>query len=113
LDLVGEFEKHRPTDRAYSPISLFFNFSQNVLKGIVADALLRGDAWTLSLNDLFTGVPRGELRGEAKVGLGRTLTTYARRNPDSIRGRLSPVIVYDPVTARQYFGAAMRAIKAA
>jgi len=112
-ELLEAFETHRPTDRAYSPISLFFNFSQNVLKGTVADALLRGDAWTLSLNDLFTGVPRGELRGEAKVRLGRTLTTYARRNPDSIRGRLSPVIVYDPSTARQYFGATMRAIKTA
>ena len=110
-DLIAAFEPFRPLNSAYSPISLFFNFSQNVLKGTVADALLRGDAWTISLNDLFTGVPRGQFKGEAKTRLCATLTTYARRNPDTIRGRLSPVIVYDPVTARQYFGAAMRALK--
>jgi len=109
--LISAFEPHRPLNSAYSPISLFFNFSQNVLKGTVADALLRGDAWTISLNDLFTGVPRGQLKSEAKTRLCQTLTTYARRNPDTIRGRLSPVIVYDPVTARQYFGGAMRALK--
>ena len=111
-DLIAAFEAHRPLNTAYSPIALFFNFSQNVLKGTVADALLRGDAWTVSLNDLFTGVPRGQLKSEAKIRLCNTLTTYARRNPDSIRGRLSPVIVYDPITARQYFGAAMRVLKA-
>jgi hypothetical protein len=82
-----------------------------VLKGTVADALLRGDAWTVSLNDLFTGLPRAELKNQAKVRLSQLLTTYARRNPDTIRGRLSPVIVYDPITARQYFGGAMRALK--
>ena len=110
-ELITAFEPHRPLDRAYSPISLFFNFSLNVLKGTVADALLRGDAWTVSLNDLFTGVPRAELKNQAKVRLSQLLTTYARRNPDTIRGRLSPVIVYDPITARQYFGGAMRALK--
>lgn len=112
-ELIAAFEPLRPLDRAYSPMSLFFNFSQNVLKGTVADALLRGDAWTVSLNDLFTGVPRAELKNQAKVRLSQMLTTYARRNPDTIRGRLSPVIVYDPVTARQYFGGAMRALKGA
>jgi len=111
--LIAAFEPHRPLDRAYSPLSLFFNFSLNVLKGTVADALLRGDAWTVSLNDLFTGVPRAELKNQAKVRLSQLLTTYARRNPDTIRGRLSPVIVYDPITARQYFGGAMRALKSA
>ena len=110
-ELITAFEPHRPLDRAYSPMSLFFNFSQNVLKGAVADALLRGDAWTVSLNDVFTGVPRAERRNDAKLRLCHTLMTYARRSPDTIRGRLSPVIVYDPITARQYFGAAMRALK--
>ena len=110
-ELMTAFEPHRPLDRAYSPMSLFFNFSQNLLKGAVADALLRGDAWTVSLNDVFTGVPRAERRNDAKLRLCHTLMTYARRSPDTIRGRLSPVIVYDPITARQYFGAAMRAMK--
>ena len=110
-ELITAFEPHRPLNSAYSPMSLFFNFSLNVLKGTVADGLLRGDAWTVSLNDLYTGVPRAELKNQAKVRLSQLLTTYARRNPDTIRGRLSPVIVYDPITARQYFGGAMRALK--
>ena len=51
-----------------------------------------------------------ELRNEATVRRSQTLTTYARRNPDTIRGRLSPVIVYDPIIGRQSFGGAMRAL---
>ena len=37
---------------------------------------------------------------------------YARRNPDRIRGRLMPVIVYDPATGREAFTAAMRKMRA-
>jgi hypothetical protein len=40
-----------------------------------------------------------------------TLMDYARRNPDRIRGRLTPVIVYDPATGRHAFGAAMRRLR--
>ena len=54
----------RPTSSAcarpatgYSPFSFFFNFSQNVIKGAVVDALLWGSPWTISLNDLLTGLP--------------------------------------------------------
>ena len=37
--------------------------------------------------------------------------TYARTNPDTIRGRLMPAIVYDPQTGRQAFAAALRQLK--
>ena len=33
---------------------------------------------------------------------------YARSSPQTIRGRLMPVIVYDPATGRESFGATMR-----
>ncbi len=108
LDPIASF---RPLDRGYSPLALFFNFSQNVLKGTVVDAILRGAAWTLGLDDVFTGVPRSDARAEAKLRLTRTLGAYARANPDTIRGRLSPVIVYDPIVGRQYFGGMVRALK--
>ena len=36
---------------------------------------------------------------------------YARANPDRIRGRLMPVIVYDPSTGRQAFSVTMRKIR--
>jgi hypothetical protein len=111
-DLVATFEVLRPRDRGYSPIALFYNFSQNALKGIVVDALLRGEPWPFGLNDLLTGVPTDAPQQARKAELARTLMTWARAHPDRIGGRLAPVIVYDHVVGRQTFGAALRAIRA-
>jgi hypothetical protein len=107
--LIEEFEPYRPSDSAYSPLSFFFNFSHNVLKGTVVDALLQGRAWPLSLNDLLTALPREA--SAPKEALARTLMQYAQSAPDRIRGRLMPVIVYDPGAGRQAFGVTMRKIK--
>lgn len=107
-DLVEEFTPHRPSDRAYSPIALFFNFSHNVLKGTVVDALIWGEAWHVSFNDLLIGTPPGDRRSAARIKLATTLMGYARAHPDSIGGRLAPVIVYDPATARRAFGETLR-----
>jgi hypothetical protein len=109
--LLEECEQHRPTEHAYSPISFFFNFSHNVLKGTVVDALLRGEAWPITLNDLLTALPRNGIAGASKEALARVLMGYARANPHRIRGRLMPVIVYDPQAGRQAFSAALRKIK--
>jgi hypothetical protein len=110
-DLLGEMERHRPSLRSYSPFSFFFNFSQNVLKGTVVDALLRGRAWPLSLNDLLTAVPADEDRTREKERLATTLMGYARSSPDRIRGKLTPVIVYDPAAGRQAFAVTLRKLK--
>jgi hypothetical protein len=131
-ELVEHFETFRPSDGAYSPLSFFFNFSHNVVKGTVVDALLRGVPWATSLNDLLTALPRepqpqtntDEHRhrpqthahehkhgNDAKLSLGTTLMGYARRNPDRIGGRLMPVIVYDPRAGRQAFAIAMRKLR--
>jgi hypothetical protein len=109
-DLLAEIESHRPSEQAYSPISFFYNFAQNVPKGAVVDALLWGEAWTISLNDLWTAIPRGEPRAQAKTRLATTLTRYARASPDTVRGRPTPAIVYDPPTGRRVFGATRRMI---
>ena len=37
--LLATFERYRPATHRFSPLSFFFNFSHNVLKGIVVDAL--------------------------------------------------------------------------
>jgi hypothetical protein len=110
--LVEAFERFRPHDDAYSPIALFFNFSQNLLKGEVIDALLWGEPWALTLNDLLSGLD-GERRNTARVKLVTTLMDYARRNPDRIRGRPMPAIVYDSRAGRRAFMAAMRAVREA
>jgi hypothetical protein len=108
--LLEECERHRPSDRTYSPISFFFNFSHNVLKGTVVDALLRAKGWNLALNDLLTGIPQQET--ESKQALANTLMGYARSSPDRIRGRLVPVIVYDPRAGRRAFTVTMRKLRA-
>lgn len=111
-DLLQEFERYRPSEGTYSPISFFFNFSHNIVKGTVIDALLRGRAWPLTLNDLLTAMPRGEANdSSAKAQLAATLMEYARASPDRIRGRLMPVVVYDPQSGREAFGIAMRKLR--
>jgi hypothetical protein len=101
--LVAAFERLRPSEAAYSPLSFFFNFSQNVLKGVVIDALLWGEPWSLSLNDLLTGVPRDDRDGAAKRKLATSLMNYARKRPDRIRGKLMPAVVYDPQLGARAF----------
>lgn len=113
-ELVAGFERHRPSDEAYSPLSFFFNFSRNVLKGAVVDAMLWGEPWPVSLNDLLTSLPDATADAAPlakREALARTLMDYARKNPHRIRGKLTPVIVYDPETGRRAFAAAMRAIE--
>jgi hypothetical protein len=109
--LLATFERYRPTPEGYSPISFFFNFSHNVVKGMVVDALLRGRPWTWTLNDLLTAAPRDEQPGDSRGALATTLMGYARANPHRIRGRLMPVIVYDPAAGRRAFSITMRKLK--
>ncbi len=106
--LREEFEPYRPTGSRYSPIAFFFNFSHNVLKGTIVDALLQGAPWPVSLTDLFTTYPHDPEVSAYRLALAQTLMGYAREHPQHIRGRLMPVIVYDPSTGREAFGATMR-----
>jgi hypothetical protein len=110
-DLLAEFERFRPMPDTYSPMSFFFNFSHNVLKGTVIDALLAGAPWHLTINDLTTSIDRGASRAKEKEALARTLMGYARANPHNIRGRLTPVIVYDAQAGRQAFAVTLRKLQ--
>jgi hypothetical protein len=108
--LVGAFQKYRPSPDSFSPLSFFFNFSHNVLKGMVVDALLRGRPWALTFDDMLTALSRDAGEPALKLELAATLMGYARANPDTIRGRPMPVIVYDPSTGRDAFAVTMRKI---
>jgi hypothetical protein len=110
-DLIREFERFRPTERTYSPLSFLFNFSHNVLKGMVVDALLRGEASALSLKDLMTGISDGGPKAEARQTVVHTLFGYAQSSPDRIRGQLTPAIIYDPSSGREAFSVTMRKIR--
>ena len=110
LDLLGAFEQYRPTEKAYSPLSFFFNFSHNVVKGTTIDALLERRPWSVTFNDLLTA-QGDESSSAARISLANTLMSYARANPQTIRGRPMPVIVYDPGKGRQAYGVAMRKMR--
>ncbi|MEP7116723.1 MAG: hypothetical protein ABI880_04035 [Acidobacteriota bacterium] len=106
--LREEFEVFRPTAQFYSPLSFFFNFSHNVVKGTIVDALLRARPWPVTLTDLFTSLPRDPDVSADRTALATLLMGYARSSPQTIRGQLMPVIVYDPSTGRESFGNTMR-----
>jgi hypothetical protein len=110
--LGGAFDAFRPRDDGYSPLSLFFNFSQNVLKGVVIDAILWGEPWAAGFNDLLTATAPDAAANDAKLRLARTLMSHAREKPDRIRGLLTPAIVYDARAGRRAFGAVQRALAA-
>ncbi len=109
--LVEAFQRYKPASDGYSPLSFFFNFSHNVLKGTVVDALLRGRTWPLTFDDMLTSLARDAAEVTLKQELAVTLMGYARANPDTIRGRPMPVIVYDPATGRDAFAVTMRKIR--
>jgi hypothetical protein len=106
--LLEEFELQRPSERDYSPISFFFNFSHNLIKGMVVDAVLRGTPWSLTLDDLLTGFPRDDGVSESKKRLAQVLMGYARSSRDTIRGRPVPAVVYDPRSGRRAFADAIQ-----
>jgi hypothetical protein len=108
--LVEAFQPFRPSPDAYSPLAFFFNFSHNVIKGMVVDALLRGRPWPLTFDDLLTALSRDAAESATKQELAVTLMGYARANPDTIRGRPMPVIVYDPATGRDAFAVTIRKV---
>lgn len=110
-ELLDTFERFRPDERAYSPLGFFFNFSHNVVKGTIIDALLGGRPWRVGLNDLLTSRRCSAGEPDERIELATTLMAYSRSSPDRIRGRLTPVIVYDPRTGRHAFGYAMRVLK--
>jgi hypothetical protein len=110
-NLLDAFHKYRPSESTYSPLSFYFNFSHNVVKGTVVDALMWGESWDLSLNDLLTSVARPHLEEGSQQLLATTLMGYARSNPDRIRGRLMPVIVYDPQAGRRAFSVAIEKLQ--
>ena len=109
-DVRQEFARYRPSEQKYSPLSFLFNFSHNILKGMVIDALLRGEVWNLTFNDLLTAPPSGDPQAESRETLARTLMGYARARPDRIRGQLMPVIMYDPSSGREAFSVTLRKI---
>jgi len=107
---LADAVRHRPIDERFTPFGLMFNFSHNVLKGLVADSLLWGEASALGFNDLLTALPHASAKNTGRTTLAKTLMGYARKNPEKVAGRMTPVIVYDAQAGRRAFAAAQQAI---
>ncbi|MEI6244555.1 MAG: hypothetical protein WCQ64_05865, partial [Acidobacteriota bacterium] len=112
-ELDAAFESYRPSDTGYSPLAFFYNFSHSVVRGAVVDAMLWGEPWPVTLNDLLSSRATPTLPAPLprRVALATTLMDYARKNPHRIRGKLMPVIVYDPAAGRRAFMATMSALE--
>jgi hypothetical protein len=113
-ELVRAFAQFQPTADAFSPLAFFFNFSYNLIKGAVVDAMLWGEPWPISLNELLTAAPNpspGAAPLARRERLAVTLMDYARKNPEKIRGKLMPVIVYDPATGGRAFATALALLR--
>src|SRR5260221_5317467 len=95
-ELLERFDAFRPADGAYSPLSFFFNFSHNVVKGAVVDALRRSTPWTVSLNDLLTAEPGGGPEAGGEMSEGTAVKGYPRRNPHRIGGPRMPGTPHSP-----------------
>ncbi len=109
--LFEDGRSHRPSPDKYSPMSFFFNFPHNILKGMVVHSLLHGELSRLTMNDLLTGIPRDPQLSESKTRLAQTLMAYARSSPDTIRGRPTPAVIYDPSAGLRFFVKTMGVIK--
>ena len=59
----------------------------------------------------MTGISPSGNDDAAKQTLATTLMGYARANPHRIRGRLMPVIVYDPAAGRRAFTVALQKLR--
>jgi hypothetical protein len=94
-------------------LALRFNFPHNVLKGLVIDALLRGGTRDLSLNDLLTGIPHDSKAATSKQGLAIALMAFGRSNPDNVRGRAVPAIIYDASSGLRSFAKTLLTIRSA
>ena len=113
-ELLSAFEIYRPAVSGYSPLAFFFESSHSVLRGAVIDAMLWGEPWPVTLNDLLTSRTNATpdaARLSQRVTLATTLMDSARKNPRRIRGKLMPVIVYDPATGRRELATALRAFE--
>lgn len=110
--LLHEAEAHRPTERAFSPLSFHFNFMHNALAAKVAVALLRGTAPNLPFNALFTREPAGVSLSRSPEILARMMTEFSASDPTRHVHRGAGLIGYDPAMGKRSFEEALDALRA-
>ena len=108
-DLLMEFEQHRPSSGAYSPLGFDCNFLLNASVAMVviaqSDAKPHG-----SLNVLFTRSRAGDPPAESAGPLARRLMEYAK-DPQRRDAKGAPLIAYDPFEAMHFFNTTVRTLR--
>jgi hypothetical protein len=108
-ELLEEFERHRPTREAFSPLSFQTNFLPNTLVGMVMAALLQGAPQELPLNALFvkSWADGPDFRGI----VAKTLTYYAGSSLDRLGEHGSMLIAYDVQAGMRHYTMTISALK--
>ncbi len=101
--LLEEFEAHRPSRDAYSPLALHFNFPHNVLVAIVTLALLEGKPRELPLNVLFVEELSGLSGEETQQDLALTLMAFSRGSAHRLGYQGAMLVAYDHFSGLRSF----------
>jgi hypothetical protein len=108
-DLFQEFDQHKPSRDAYSPLGFACNFLLNAVVGTVGIMLSEGVAQP-SLNALFTRSAGADSAAEAYA---RKLMSYALGDRQRLDASGAPLIVYDHYDGLQHYNRLIHAYTAA
>jgi hypothetical protein len=109
-ELIADFERHRPSEDAYSPLSFVFNFPHNVLIATVALALSGAPVPNVSLSALLHP---DSAAAAAELELARLLTSYAAAHPARQGGRPVLMIAHEPAAGVEAWRHTLDALKRA
>ena len=107
--LVGKgrrdaFAPHQPSNRAFSPLAVTFNFPSNAAVALVAATVEDGRFYP-SLDALFT-----RDSGEAGAELAERLMKYSASDPSRLGAGGVPLVVYDPTEGARAYHAVVKAL---
>jgi hypothetical protein len=112
VELLGEFEKHRPSPKAYTPIAFQCNFLCNAVVAIVDTAIASG-APHPTLNALFAGYGRDAATSDRLSAYSESLMAYAVEHRTGASAADAPLIVYDPFEGVHRFNETLRELQRA
>ena len=99
------FEAHQPSRKAFSPLSVTFNFPSNAAVALVASTIEDGRFYP-SLHALFT-----RESDAAGAELAERLMKYAASEPARLGAGAVPLVVDDPAEAARAWNAVVRELR--
>ncbi len=106
--LLDELAAHRPTQGAYSPVSLQFNFPHNVLVASVVLSVTGGDTVpNLPLDTMLTSRSSNDPDTGETERLARSVTGFAAAHPERRGERRVFIVAYNPSVGARSFARTM------